>query len=92
MYSIGIDIGTTSICAVLMDSETGKIICSATHNNDSFIATPNTWEKIQDVAVIEEKIFEVINSVLRNADVKVESIGISNQMHGILYYGKDGNA
>lgn len=92
MYSIGIDIGTTSICAVLMDSETGKIICSATHNNDSFIVTPNTWEKIQDVAVIEEKVFEVINSVLRNADVRVESIGISNQMHGILYYDKDGNA
>ncbi len=93
MYSIGIDIGTTSICAVLMDSETGKIICSATHNNDSFIETPNTWEKIQDVAVIEEKVFELIDSVLKNAeDVKVGSIGISNQMHGILYYDKKGIA
>lgn len=93
MYSIGIDIGTTSICAVLMDSQSGRIICSATHNNDSFIETPNIWEKIQDVAVIEEKVFEVIDSVLNNAEGKqVDSLGISNQMHGILYYDKDGNA
>ncbi len=93
MYSIGIDIGTTSICAVLMDSQSGRIICTATHNNDSFIDTPNSWEKIQNVAVIEEKVFEVINSVLNNAeDTNVDSIGISNQMHGILYYDADGNA
>lgn len=93
MYSIGIDIGTTSICAVLMDSQSGRIICSATHNNDSFIETPNIWEKIQDVEVIEEKVFEVIDSVLNNAEGKqVDSLGISNQMHGILYYDKDGNA
>ena len=93
MYSIGIDIGTTSICAVLMDSQSGRIICSATHNNDSFIETPNIWEKIQDVAVIEEKVFEVIDSVLNNAEGnQVDSLGISNQMHGILYYDKDGNA
>ncbi len=93
MYSIGIDIGTTSICAVLMDSKSGRIICSATHNSDSFIETPNTWEKIQDVAIIEEKVFEVINSVMNNVgDSGVDSIGISNQMHGILYYDADGNA
>lgn len=93
MYSIGIDIGTTSICAVLMDSESGRIICTATHNNDSFIKSPYSWEKIQDVAVIEEKVSEVIKSVFDNAnDVSVSSIGISNQMHGILYYDADGNA
>ena len=93
MYSIGIDIGTTSICAVLMDSQSGKIICSANRNSDSFIATPNLWEKIQDVAVIEERVAEVIDSVLEKADGgQVDSFGISNQMHGILYYDKDGNA
>lgn len=93
MYSIGIDIGTTSICAALMDSTTGKIICTATHNNDSFIGTPNVWEKIQDVAIIEEKVFEVINHLFINKpDGEVDSLGISNQMHGIMYYDADGNA
>ena len=94
MYSIGIDIGTTSICAVLMDNVSGRIISSATHNSDSFIETPNVWEKIQDIAIIEEKVSEVINNVLLNKpdDGEVESLGISNQMHGILYYDAEGNA
>lgn len=94
MYSIGIDIGTTSICAALMSPQTGKIICTATHQNDSFIETPNIWEKIQNVSVIEEKVFEVIDNVLLNKkdDGEIISIGISNQMHGILYIDADGNA
>lgn len=94
MYSIGIDIGTTSICAALMSPQTGKIICTAVHQNDSFIETPNIWEKIQNVSVIEEKVLEVINSVLLNKkdDGEIISIGISNQMHGILYIDADGNA
>lgn len=94
MYSIGIDIGTTSICAVLTDNESGRIVCTATHNSDSFIATENVWEKIQDVAIIEEKVSDVINNVLRNKPegAVIESLGISNQMHGILYYNADGDA
>lgn len=94
MYSIGIDIGTTSICAVLTDNETGRIICSATHNSDSFIDSPNAWEKIQDVAIIEERVSDVINNVLLNKPEGgvVESLGISNQMHGIMYYNADGEA
>lgn len=94
MYSIGIDIGTTSICAVLTDNETGRIICSATHNSDSFIDSPNAWEKIQDVEIIEERVSEVINNVLLNKPEGgvVGSLGISNQMHGIMYYNADGEA
>ncbi len=94
MYSIGIDIGTTSICAALMSPETGKIICTSMHLNDSFIETENSWEKIQDVSVITEKVLEVINGVLLNKpdDGEVISVGISNQMHGVLYIDADGEA
>ncbi len=93
MYSIGIDIGTTSICAALMSPETGEIICTSTHLNDSFIETENSWEKIQDVSVITEKVLEVINGVLLNKpEGEIVSVGISNQMHGILYIDADGEA
>lgn len=93
MYSIGIDIGTTSICAVLMNNQTGEIDCSAVCQNNSFIGTPNVWEKIQDVSKIEEKVFEAIDGVIMNkGSGAIESIGISNQMHGILYHDADGNA
>ncbi len=93
MYSIGIDIGTTSICAVLMNNQTGEIVCSAVCQNNSFVETPNVWEKIQDVSKIEEKVFEAIDGVIMNkGSGAIESIGISNQMHGILYYNADGEA
>ena len=57
MYSIGIDIGTTSICAVLMNNQTGEMVCSAVCQNNSFIETDKSWEKIQDVSKIEEKVY-----------------------------------
>lgn len=93
MYSIGIDIGTTSICAVLMNNQTGEMVCSAVCQNNSFIETDKSWEKIQDVSKIEEKVFEAIESVIMNkGSGAIDSIGISNQMHGIMYYDADGNA
>ena len=93
MYSIGIDIGTTSICAVLMNNQTGEISCSAVCQNNSFIETQNVWEKIQDVSKIEEKVFEAIDGVIMNkGSGAIESIGISNQMHGVMYYDADGKA
>ncbi|MCQ2486023.1 MAG: hypothetical protein MJ168_11910 [Clostridia bacterium] len=91
MYSIGIDIGTTSICGVLLDSSTGEIRKSVTRNSESFIPSDKTWEKIQDVSIIEKKSFEILDALFDEADGKVESIGISNQMHGILYINADGN-
>lgn len=93
MYSIGIDIGTTSICAVLMNNQTGEMVCSAVCQNNSFIETDKSWEKIQDVSKIEEKVFEAIEGVIMNkGSGAIDSIGISNQMHGIMYYDADGNA
>lgn len=90
MYSIGIDIGTTSICGVLLDSSTGTIVKSLTRDSESFIKSDKTWEKIQDVSIIEKKTFEILDALFAEADGKVESIGISNQMHGILYINTDG--
>lgn len=89
MHLIGLDIGTTSICAVLTDSETGKILKSITKSNDSFIKTDREWEKIQSC----EKIYSTIEEILSEIyDEKVSAIGISNQMHGILYVDSSANA
>lgn len=90
MYSIGIDIGTTSLCGVLLDDTDGEIKKSVTRDSDSFIKTDNPWEKIQDVSVIELKCMEILDELFEKADGNVQSIGISNQMHGILYADADG--
>ena len=43
MHSIGIDIGTTSICGVLVDTDSGKVLKVVSKNSDSFIKTKNGY-------------------------------------------------
>ncbi len=87
MNSIGIDIGTTSICGICADCKSGKILKSITLPNDSFIKTENDFERIQDCNKIIDKVFELVEKL---CDEDTASIGFSNQMHGILYADKDG--
>ncbi len=87
MKSIGIDIGTTSICAVLVDVSTKTVIKTVSCKNDSFIKTSNTWEKIQDVSIIERHVFDLLDEIYCD-DVK--SIGVTGQMHGIVYVNSEG--
>lgn len=89
MNIVGIDIGTTSICGISLDADTGKIIKSYTKNSEAFIKTPNAWEKIQSV----EKIMEVAKDILEKIiDADTAVIGVTGQMHGIVYTDKDANA
>ena len=52
MKTLGLDIGTTTISAVVYDSDTG-VLTSRTIKNDSFL-TGQSWERIQDPRVIYE--------------------------------------
>ena len=89
MKSIGIDIGTTSICGISADCNSGEILKSVTLPNDSFIETDKAFERIQDSSKILKKVFSLVEQL---ADDDTVSIGFSNQMHGILYADKEGNA
>lgn len=84
MKAAGIDIGTTTISAVVLDTGKQQVIKAKTIANGSFIHTENEWERIQDVSVIMEKAKAVLDEMLdEHADV--ETIGLTCQMHGILY-------
>lgn len=86
---IGLDIGTTSICGISASPDSGRIIKSVTIKNDSFIKTNNDWEKIQS----PDRILSIIKGILLSlADEGTRAVGISNQMHGILYTDEDANA
>ncbi len=89
MKSIGIDIGTTSICGISADCHSGEILKSVTLPNDSFIETDKSFERIQDSEKILKKVFSLVEQL---TDEDTVSIGFSNQMHGILYADKEGNA
>lgn len=89
MKAIGIDIGTTSVCGVLIDIEKGTSVKSITKNSDAFIDSTASWEKIQSV----EKIISVAQGIIDELlDSDTVVIGVTGQMHGIVYEDADGNA
>jgi len=118
MYAIGIDIGTTSICALAFDCKTGKAIKTITERNAGIIedteksavtcnststegidagnsapalATTRDFEDIQS----PEAILSQVSRMARELSTKfnpVAAIGISCQMHGIVYTDCLGNA
>ncbi len=89
MKLIGIDIGTTSICGVSVDSENGEIIKSVTRPNNSFIHSEKSYEKIQNTDVIMDCVY----SILSELDIEdASAIGFSGQMHGIVYTDVNGKA
>lgn len=89
MKIIGIDIGTTSICAVLVDTEKYEIIKSLTAKNTSFIKSENTYERIQNPEAIMSTVCGLLDEIGTDG---VSAIGFSGQMHGIVYTDEKGKA
>ncbi len=87
---IGIDIGTSTISGIIFDPDT-RNLRSVTKKNTSRLESENTWEDIQDPLVIFAIVHEILDEFLEGSE-DIRGIGITGQMHGILYVGKDGNA
>ncbi|NBJ91725.1 sedoheptulokinase [Parablautia muri] len=89
MKAIGIDIGTTTISAVVLDDVQEKVLDARTIENGSFIHTEHEWERIQDVDIIIEKAKNVLDELLQ-LHPDAAAIGLTGQMHGILYVDSQG--
>jgi len=90
MISIGIDVGTTTISITAIDAKTGETIQSITENSEAFIDSPKTFQKIQSVEKIEAIVQKNVQEFVRKFP-SIASIGVTGQMHGIVYLNKDGN-
>ncbi len=88
MINLGIDIGTTTICAVAFDLDSGKLLESVTKDNGSFIEE-NGFDKLQDPKIISKKVFELAEYLTEKYE-NIGSIGFTGQMHGILYLDASG--
>ena len=85
--AVGIDIGTTTVSAAVMDTVSGEQLESYSIPHGSTVVSGIFSE--QSVSVIMEKSEKLLAHILRCYE-GVVSIGISGQMHGILYVNKDG--
>jgi xylulokinase len=83
-YFIGIDVSTTSSKALLIN-ETGAVVAVA--SSPHTLQTPRPLWSEQDPQEWWQAVCVSIHSVLKKADVKVETIaaiGLTGQMHGLV--------
>lgn len=92
MQTIGIDIGTTTISGVVLEkngTQEPRILEAKTIENGSFLTTTKDWERIQDAEKIVKKSRQMLDDFLDEYP-EVEKIGLTGQMHGIVYIDKEG--
>ncbi len=82
MKLLGLDIGTTTVSAVVV--EDGHVLASSTVKNDSFLPSAHPWERIQDPNRIRTLALQSVDALLQQHP-DVERIGVTGQMHGIVY-------
>ena len=90
MNIIGLDIGTTTLSAVLLDGQTRLPLARRTVAHGAFLPSA-PYEKIQDAEKIAALSLELIDS-LRREGGPVSAVGLTGQMHGIVYVNAEGRA
>ena len=84
---LGVDVGTTTITALVLDLENGAIVARATSANDTEItseADRRLGRSEWDPNRILDRVREAIRLVVVDAGPGVEAIGVTGQMHGML--------
>jgi sedoheptulokinase len=87
---MGIDIGTTSISIIVFDNAKNSVVKVINFKNNSSNIDIRPYRHTQNPNLIADKVLDICNMILRN--YKIEKIGVTGQMHGILYIDKYGDA
>lgn len=90
MKAAGIDIGTTTVCGIVVDMHTGEVADVCTLANDAAMEGKD-FERLQDA----ERIWELTREIYRGFLQKFADIccvGLTGQMHGIVYTDEHGMA
>ena len=91
MRILGIDIGTTTISVIMIDGNSGEAIGTRTIAHHGFLEGHIPASKIQD----PQKMLEITKTAVKELTDEFgapDSIGLTGQMHGMLYVDGEGNA
>ena len=91
MRAIGIDIGTTTLCGVVLDTEKRQVLKAVTIRNGAEVDGDFPWNRCQDPEVIIAKSIDLLDGLLADY-AGIKAIGVTGQMHGIVYCDRDGKA
>ena len=94
MYFLGLDVGSSSVKAALVEAKSGKSILSVHEpkNEMSISSLKNDWAE-QGPNVWWKHTCTAIKRVCKESNIdpkKIISIGISYQMHGLVIVDKNG--
>ena len=90
--AVGIDIGSTTLSFDIVDISTGRELRSFSVPNDTHIAG-KTYENLYDPDKILQKVISELDNILGDDQLPTpECIGITGQMHGIIYVDGSGRA
>lgn len=91
MY-IGLDIGTTTLSAVVLDTTTGSLL--AHHTTANVAGTfPGPGRTELNIARLQELTLDCLAGIVAKAGVhpaQVRGIGVTGQQHGVAFLGADG--
>lgn len=90
-YAVGIDIGTTSVSAVVMDLENKRHAESYTVPNGTDQPCADPDMHCQDPEMILAKVYSLLDGITEKYS-GICSIGVTGQMHGVLYVDARGRA
>ncbi|CAJ1064392.1 sedoheptulokinase [Xyrichtys novacula] len=86
-YILGIDVGTTSLKAVLLETDSRSVIeTQALPTTSDIVDNSGTKVKEQEPKRIIEVLDRCIAQLPREKLQRVSSIGLSGQMHGVLFW------
>lgn len=92
VYILGIDLGTSSIKASIVDAQTGQSVASAVAPQEEMaIRSPHPGWAEQNPSTWWQETIKSISLLDPNARKRVAAIGISYQMHGLVMVNKKGD-
>jgi len=91
MKLLGLDIGTTTICGLVLDSEDGRVVSVNTQSNPAGLPAREPWEMLQDADAALTVARRIVEDTLETHH-DIEAVGVAGQMHGILYIDSAGKA
>jgi sedoheptulokinase len=91
MKLVGLDIGTTTICGILLDPDSTEVAEVRTEPNSATLPHREPWDALQDPEVILATARRILQGFL-DSHADVRGIGVTGQMHGILYLDRSGSA
>lgn len=91
MRAMGIDIGTTTISIIMIDGDSGELLGSTTIAHKAFLKGATASSRIQDPEKIWTLTRQAVAEMIQKYG-KPDSIGMTGQMHGVLYVDSEGQA